>query len=279
MFFFYVGTCTGPPTGYVAALGAKYSALLITLEHRFYGESIPENNCLTENYDKHLSVEQALADLAAFTDYYKSITPMSAQVPWFVFGGSYSGGLASWYRSAYPDRSVGALSSSGVVDCIVDFYQFDMQVSSSAGNKCSNGIKRVQSAFRNTIEGSPAGLSHALGLFYCETDMSETDFYYMIADSWSMMIQYSSKLALCSLLESSITANSSDDEIMIIFSEYSNKFWGKSFCSMGFYNTKALADPSRWDVNSRSWRFQTCKQVPTPPLSRVVMLRDVVISE
>ena len=26
-------------------------------------------------------------------------------------------------------------------------------------------------------------------------------------------------------------------------------------------NTKALADPARWDVNSRSWRYQTCAQV------------------
>lgn len=26
-------------------------------------------------------------------------------------------------------------------------------------------------------------------------------------------------------------------------------------------NTKALADPQRWETNSRSWRFQTCSQV------------------
>lgn len=26
-------------------------------------------------------------------------------------------------------------------------------------------------------------------------------------------------------------------------------------------NTKALADPLRWDINSRSWRYQTCDQV------------------
>lgn len=26
-------------------------------------------------------------------------------------------------------------------------------------------------------------------------------------------------------------------------------------------NTKQLADPARWEVNSRSWRYQTCDQV------------------
>lgn len=26
-------------------------------------------------------------------------------------------------------------------------------------------------------------------------------------------------------------------------------------------NTKQLADPARWEINSRSWRYQTCSQV------------------
>jgi pimeloyl-ACP methyl ester carboxylesterase len=128
--FYYIsgeGTCNGPPTGYVASLGKQYSALLISLEHRFYGESIPNGNALSENY-KYLSVEQALADLSNFTNFYKEQVPATQSVPWVVFGGSYSGGLSSWYRATYPEQSVAALSSSGVVNCIVNFYQFDMQV-------------------------------------------------------------------------------------------------------------------------------------------------------
>lgn len=77
----------------------KYNALLITLEHRFYGESIPNNNVNTDNYNKYLSVEQALADLSSFTNYYKTIVPNTKNVPWVIFGGSYSGGLASWYNN------------------------------------------------------------------------------------------------------------------------------------------------------------------------------------
>jgi hypothetical protein len=46
-----------------------------------------------------------------------------------------------------------------------------------------------------------------------------------------------------------------------VFADFSLGFWGTSFCSGGFYNTKALADPKRWDVNARSWRWQTCYQV------------------
>jgi hypothetical protein len=81
---------------------------LVALEHRFYGESIPNGNHNTENL-KFLTVEQALADLASFTkwftiNYSNSVLKNSV---WFVFGGSYPGALSSWYRAAYPDLSVG----------------------------------------------------------------------------------------------------------------------------------------------------------------------------
>lgn len=106
------GTLSGPPGGYIEQLAEKYSALLISLEHRFYGDSIPNGNANTENY-AFLTVEQALADLSGFTDYYKLKVPESKSVPWFVFGGSYPGALSSWYRIKYPEQSVGSLSSSG----------------------------------------------------------------------------------------------------------------------------------------------------------------------
>lgn len=108
-------------------------------------------------------------------------------------------------------------------------------MSASAGNECGNKIKAVQAAFKRTI-GSPAteqGLQTALSKFYCDKDMAETDFYYMIADSWSMAIQYGGKTAQCAAL-SAITADSSDEEIMNTFAEFSNDYWGKDFCAGGF---------------------------------------------
>ena len=177
------GTLNGPPTGYLATLAANYSALLVSLEHRFYGESIPNGNVLSENL-VYLTVEQALADLATFTEFFTK-DYNTGKSPWFAFGGSYPGALASWYRIAYPDSSVGSLSSSGVVNCIVDFPQFDMQVSAAIGNRCSDQIKRINAAFERTITTKGAeGWDYVTGLFFCEKDMWTQDFYYMIADSW-----------------------------------------------------------------------------------------------
>mmetsp|Transcript_23139 Transcript_23139/g.31695 ORF Transcript_23139/g.31695 Transcript_23139/m.31695 type:complete len:473 (-) Transcript_23139:183-1601(-) len=284
--FLYIGgegTLNGPPGGYIATLAKEHSALILALEHRFYGESVPYNNATTANY-QYLSVEQALADLSGFTDYYKSLSPKSAASKWIAFGGSYPGALASWYRTAYPSQTVGSLSSSGVVNCIVDFQGFDMQVSAAVGNDCANNVKRVQRAFQSSIEmpdGSinPVGWAAARDLLACESDLSVTDFYYMLADSWSMAVQYSNKQRLCDAL--SEVSTQSDSQATQTFATFTKDYWGEDFCASGFYNTKALADPARWDVNSRSWRYQTCSQVTyfnTAPASGSLRAASVDLS-
>jgi hypothetical protein len=252
-------TSSSVTSGYMSTLGKNYSALLLSLEHRFYGESIPNGNALTENY-QYLTVEQALADLATFTDFYKSQDENAANAKWFAFGGSYPGALASWYRMEYPDHTVGSLSSSGVVNCIVNFPEFDEQVSAAIGNRCSDQIKRINGAFERTIASGEEGWIKSVDMLHCEKDMWKEDFFYMIADSWSMADQYGAKTSLCSSIMA-VGADASDEVLMQTFADFSFSYWGEDFCTGGFYNTEQLADPARWDVNSRSWRYQTCDQV------------------
>lgn len=78
------------------------------------------SNTSMENL-KYLNSQQALADLAYF------ITSMNEKYgssinKWIVFGGSYSGTLASWLRLKYPHLVFGAVSSSGPVKAKVDLY-------------------------------------------------------------------------------------------------------------------------------------------------------------
>lgn len=90
--------------------------------------------------------------------------------------------------------------------------------------------------------------------------MWKEDFYYMIADSWSMIDQYSAKSQLCNAILN-VGVDASDAVLMSTFAELTASFWGKDFCSGGFYNSEQLADPNRWEGNSRAWRWQTCYQV------------------
>lgn len=67
---------------------------------------------------KTLNSQQALADLAVFIG---EMNPGQANEV-LVIGGSYPGAMAAWFRERYPHLTIGAWSSSGVVNPIIDFW-------------------------------------------------------------------------------------------------------------------------------------------------------------
>ena len=50
---------------------------------------------------------------------------------WIIIGGSYPGALAAWFKSRYPNHALGAWSSSGVINAIENFNQFDFSLYNS----------------------------------------------------------------------------------------------------------------------------------------------------
>ncbi|MEE6517610.1 hypothetical protein FKM82_027935 [Ascaphus truei] len=101
------------------AYAEKFGALCIMLEHRFYGKSHPTKDMSTNNL-RYLSSRQALADIAHFQ------TVMTQKLglgdgKWVVFGGSYPGSLAAWYRMKYPHLAHAAVASSAPVNAVVNF--------------------------------------------------------------------------------------------------------------------------------------------------------------
>ncbi|WVZ23806.1 hypothetical protein V8G54_002350 [Vigna mungo] len=65
------GTSNGIANDYLAVLAKKFGAALVSLEHRYYGNSSPFSSLETENL-KYLSSKQALSDLASFRQYYQN---------------------------------------------------------------------------------------------------------------------------------------------------------------------------------------------------------------
>ena len=92
------------------------SAINVELEHRFYGDSVPE----PLNYT-YLSSRQALADVAAFADFLKREYGISRIVS---YGGSYPGNLAAWARAKFPFAVDAAISSSGPVLGKTHFHEY-----------------------------------------------------------------------------------------------------------------------------------------------------------
>ena len=84
--------------GFVGQLAKEHKAILLVLEHRYYGKSQPFQDWKTENL-KYLTVNQALEDAAAF------VSSVNEDLVYrfggkkrftFVIGGSYPGAMAAW---------------------------------------------------------------------------------------------------------------------------------------------------------------------------------------
>ncbi|XP_042013998.1 lysosomal Pro-X carboxypeptidase-like [Salvia splendens] len=107
----------------------RFKALSIFIEHRYYGESIPfgtmEEALRNETTRGYFNSAQALADYAEILLHVKKEF-LAHDSPIVVFGGSYGGMLATWFRLKYPHIAIGALASSAPVlyldDVVEDGY-------------------------------------------------------------------------------------------------------------------------------------------------------------
>lgn len=106
-------------TGFMFEIAPHFKALLVFLEHRFYGKSIPFGGDKDVAYNNtsmlgYLSSTQALADYATLiVDLKRNLS--AADSPVVAFGGSYGGMLAAWFRLKYPHVAIGALASSSPI--------------------------------------------------------------------------------------------------------------------------------------------------------------------
>lgn len=248
------GALTGAPQGFVRELAKHFGAKILALEHRFYGKSVPQNDLSVENL-KYLRVEQALADLKHFKESYQSENMPLHDNSWIAIGGSYPGALSAWFRIAYPNTTVAALSSSGVVQPVYKFHEFDEQVALSAGEKCADAMRATTKAFEQEIQrGNGTAVKKLLGA----QNLCDADFFYMLADSAAMAVQYSHKDVLCSQL---VAAHEQKKRLPEEFANFTIRMYGKDFGSGCFYDTTCLRnEKTRW-ADVRSWRWQKCYQL------------------
>jgi hypothetical protein len=135
---------------------------MVTLEHRFYGQSQPLPNQDPDTLKQFMKVNQALADAVAFIQSVQVTYPNYTCVG--VFGGSYpyvrsvfsrvanrhvtrvgSGALAAWARVAHPDVFDFAIASSAPVLAVPDFFAYlevaDRSLSSVFGEQCDTAVR------------------------------------------------------------------------------------------------------------------------------------------
>jgi len=242
--------------GFIRILAQQFGALMVALEHRFYGKSVPKGGLSLSNLP-FLSSRQALADVADVIIFLQS-TVTTNQSKFFTFGGSYSGALSAWFRLKYPHLTSGSLSSSGVVNAIFDFTAFDTQVYEAIGTPCSSYVQATTAAFENGVQNGDGGRLRSL--FGMDPASSNGDFFYMMADSAAMADQYGSKIPFCTYMMKANLSN--PNSLMETFANFTNSFWGKDFGGNCFYDTNCLKNtPSKWQPTSRAWRWQKCSEL------------------
>ncbi|XP_044057224.1 thymus-specific serine protease isoform X1 [Siniperca chuatsi] len=143
--------------GHHVDMAEKHGALLLVLEHRFYGDSINPDGLKTENL-ADLSSQQALADLAVFHQYISQSFNLSHRNTWISFGGSYSGALSAWFRGKFPHLVYGAVASSAPVRAKLDFSAYTNTVGLSLMNEAVGGSKKCLAGVREAFAAVEAAL-------------------------------------------------------------------------------------------------------------------------
>lgn len=119
-------------------LAQSYGALLLALEHRYYGPSNPFDDYSTENL-KWLNSEQALSDIAYFHHHISSEFGLTSNNRWVTWGGSYPGMMAAMARLRFPHLIWASVSSSSPLQAIVDFPGYNDVVSQSISAEIVGG--------------------------------------------------------------------------------------------------------------------------------------------
>lgn len=162
------------------------NALCVSLEHRYYGYSIPTPWVLffifsiyffgfysfafklhslnlfelrdfsTQNL-KYLTSEQALADLASFRRFIYLKYGLTENNRWVAFGGSYAGSLAAWLRLKYPHLIYAAVSSSAPVLAKLNFFEYHEVATKTLSRyspQCTQDISMAIKAMDELVESS-----------------------------------------------------------------------------------------------------------------------------
>ncbi|CAG8682061.1 337_t:CDS:2 [Acaulospora morrowiae] len=173
----------------ISYMASLFNGLVISVEHRFYGESYPPVPDLhTKNLKTH-TVEQALADFATFIS---NPPDVPVKIPkdskWIFVGGSYAGSIATWMRKKYPKLVFAAWASSAPLLAKLDFFEYDLEVGHAlpCHDDVAGAIKYVDSILLSGNKTAIKALKVQYGLGVLEQDR---DFATAISFPVAIMVQ------------------------------------------------------------------------------------------
>ncbi|XP_075043004.1 thymus-specific serine protease [Mixophyes fleayi] len=254
-------------------LAQKHRALLVSLEHRYYGASINPDG-LTLEAIRFLSSQQALADLASFHLFISQKYNLTRNNTWICFGGSYPGSLSAWFRLKFPHLVYAAVASSAPVRAELDFTDYNKVVAQSLSDAVIGGsakcLDRVRESFRVVDSVLQTGNVTQLekDFFSCAPlhgPDDYTEFVSNLADIFMGAVQYNMESAGCDvrkICQSMISAKSAYEGLRIVNSMHI-EFIGLKCVENSHEETLSdlrNTELSPTGVGERQWYYQTCTE-------------------
>ncbi|CAK9186786.1 unnamed protein product [Ilex paraguariensis] len=253
--------------GFLTDNAARFKALLVYIEHRFYGQSNPlgsiEKALENDNMRGYFNSAQALADYAEVLVYLKK--KLHAQnSPIIVVGGSYGGMLAAWFRLKYPHITLGALASSAPILYFDDitpqsgFYSVVTKDFKDASESCYQTIRKSWSEI-DKVASKPNGLSVLSQTFKtCTTLEQSSDLRDYLDSIYSEAAQYDEPptypvAGICGGIDGGLEG---DDILGRIFAGVV-AYKGKRSC----YDINEYNYPSETKMG---WAWQQCSEMVMP---------------
>ena len=245
-------------------LAKQNKAAVLSLEHRYFGKSLPFPDLSTEHL-RYLDVEQELEDLAGF------IRSMQAQVnaehglpsthrnKVLIIGGSYAGMVASHARYVHPEVFDVAWSSSGVVDAVYNFTEFDLQVAVSVGQRCAEVLRRATEEVDALLITDNAYVKALFGA----SGMSDDDLMWMLSDAETLPPQYGKAESLC---EPMVAAYDAGEDLAVAFARFCNDTFYPGYCAGAgpyLYSDELMRNTTateEWS-SQRAWWWCVCNQL------------------
>ncbi|KAH9660397.1 prolylcarboxypeptidase-like protein [Citrus sinensis] len=148
-------------SGFTYENAHQFKALIVILEHRYYGKSVPfgSRKAALKNarHRGYFNSAQALADYASILLHIKD-KYNATHAPVIAIGASYGGELATWFRLKYPHVVIGSLASSAPILYYGDITPWTTYHSVDTSEECFQTIKKSWSEIDN-IASKPDGLA------------------------------------------------------------------------------------------------------------------------
>lgn len=261
----------------------QHGAACLQLEHRYYGQSHPTLDTSFENL-KYLSSEQALYDLATFIKTKKKELGAEKVI---IFGGSYPGSLAAWFRIKFPYLVDGAVSTSAPLLAQVNFQgylevvQNSLDTFKSSAESCNDAITSANTAIQVLLP-THAGRNQLKSMFrLCnDIDFNEkndiANLFSTLAGNFEGVVQYNKDNrafegakgtnitidTVCGIM----TNKSLGDEIhryaqvnSLMLKTYSEKCTEFKYGAM-IDSLRDVAWSSEAAEGGRQWTYQTCTE-------------------